>query len=363
MARGSLPAIPDTMMATLFRRSKDLAPIIERVETPKIKFPHDAIVRVCKTTICGTDLHLLRGAVSTIQDRTIMGHEGIGESCGWENKLVNSRWGIALSSHALQGVASASSVHRNFMVTVRMVGGFLGHLIDGMQAEYRRVPHVDASCYFVPRGVKDTPEEEKYVMISDILPTALEIGLLDGKVRDGMTIGIVGVGPVGLAAVIAASSFFRPAQIVAVDLDNYRLSVAKTMGATDVINNKNGDAVEQIMDLTDGKGLDLVVEAIGVPAGWYICQRSVKSGGHIAILGVHGEPATLNLETMWYRNFTMTAGMVHCYTMDDLMQKISEGELDASKLISHHFKLSDIALAYQTFAHASDTQCLGNTIK
>lgn len=206
--QGSLPYMPVTMLATIFQTSEKLEPIIDHVKTPEIIFPHDAIVRVCKTTICGTDLHLLRGAVNDIPKHTIMGHEGIGEVVRVGSAVSKFKIGDRIIVPCITRCGKCAQCAKQFYGHCEDGGWLLGHTIDGMQAEYARVPHVDASCYFVPESVRNTPNEDKYVMLSDILPTALEIGLLDGKLGEGMTIGIVGVGPVGLAAVLTATSFF-----------------------------------------------------------------------------------------------------------------------------------------------------------
>ena len=236
-------------------------------------------------------------------------------------------------------------------------GWVLGNTINGLQTEYARIPLADASCYRLPRGV-DGADEDKYVMLSDIVPTALEVGLMDGEIKKGATIGIVGVGPVGLAALIASVAMYSPKRVFVVDVNQHRLKVAASMGATDLIDNSKGDAAEQIMRETNGVGLDLAIECSGMTVGWEVCQDTVRAGGNIALMGVYGQPATINLERMWYRNFKMSAGMVHCHTIDALMDKVQSRQLDADKLITHQFKLSEIDKAYDTFVNASKTGAL-----
>ena len=348
---------PDTMMATLYPKNGTCVPTWTRVPTPTILKPTDCIIRVHKTTICGTDLHILRGSVVTCLKNTIMGHEGIGHIVEIGSAVTKFTIGDRILVPCITRCNECHFCKKHFYGHCEMGGWILGHTINGMQAEYARIPLVDTSCYCLPLDVTGQ-EEDKYVMLSDILPTGFEIGLLDGNIRDGNSIGIVGVGPVGLAALMSTIALYKPTQIYVVDIDPGRLQVAKDLGATHIINNTNNDAAKQIMDLTDGHGLDLVVECIGMPVGWYVCQEVVKPGGHIAILGVHGQSATINLEKMWYRNFKLSAGMVHCFSIGDLMKKVYDGSLMADKLISHRFGLSNIPDAYSTFANAKETGSL-----
>eukprot|EP00940_MAST-03C_sp_MAST-3C-sp2_P003571 g3571.t1 len=349
-------SLPPTMVAACYAQDGTCVPIVRRVQTPKILEPTDAIIRVHKTTICGTDLHIMRGAVKT-ERLTTLGHEGIGDIVAVGSAVKKYKIGDRVLVPCITRCGACSYCKEKFYGHCVNGGWILGHTINGMQAEYARVPHVDASCYRLPEGICGE-DENKYVMLSDILPTGLEVGLMDGGVSKGMTIGIVGVGPVGLAAVMCAHAFYEPKRLVVVDVNQARLDHAKKLGATDLVNNKNGDAVEQIMRLTNDVGLDLVVECIGIPIGWEICQDTVRAGGNIGILGVHGKPATINLERMWYRNFKMSAGMVHCFTIDALMDQIRTGALQADKLISHKYAMSELSKAYDTFANAGTTGSL-----
>jgi len=230
-----------------------------------------------------------------------------------------------------------------------------------MQAQFVRVPHADHSCYKLPQGVpRNTQEEDKYLMLADILPTSYEIGLVDGDMADGKTLAIVGCGPVGLAAILCACAMYKPKAVIAIDLNEDRLELARDMGATHCMLPNGGE--NQCSDLKsrvdaicgDCDGVDVVVEAVGLPGGWYICQEIVKPGGNIAVLGVHGRPVTFNLERMWYRNFKLTAGMMHGFSIQDLMDKIEDGSLRADKLITHYFQLCQIAEAYTLFNSRQD---------
>jgi len=232
-------------------------------------------------------------------------------------------------------------------------GWILGNTIDGTQAEYVRIPHSDTSLHHIPEG----SDEEALVMLSDILPTGLEVGVLNGKVQPGDTVAIVGAGPIGLAALLTAQ-FYSPAEIIMVDLDDNRLEVSKTFGATQTINSSNGDAVEEVMKLTEDRGVDVAIEAVGIPATFDVCQEIVKAGGHIANIGVHGKSVELHLEKLWVQNITMTTGLVDTYTIPMLMKTVDSGTLEPEQLITHHFKLSDIMKAYDVFGNASKEKAL-----
>lgn len=261
----------------------------EEVPTPTIQDPTDAIVKVTKTTICGTDLHIMKGDVPTVTEGRILGHEGIGiiEQIG--NAVSNFKVGDKVLISCITSCGRCEPCKKRMYSHCANGGGWvLGHLIDGTQAEYVRIPFADNSLYHAPVGM----DEDALVMISDILPTGFECGVLNGQVSPGDTVVIVGAGPVGLAATLTAQ-FYSPAELIVVDTDGNRLEVAMELGATQVISNADGKAVEKIMNLTDGQGVDVAIEAVGVPATFDICQRIVKAGGHIANVGVHGKSVTL----------------------------------------------------------------------
>jgi alcohol dehydrogenase len=232
-------------------------------------------------------------------------------------------------------------------------GWILGNTIDGTQAEYVRIPHADTSLYHIPEGA----DEEALVMLSDILPTGFEVGVLNGKVKPGDVVAIVGAGPIGLAALLTAQ-FYSPAEIIMVDLDDNRLEVSKEFGATKTVNSSDGNAVSKIMELTNEKGVDVSIEAVGIPATFDICQDIVKAGGHIANVGVHGQSVDLKLEKLWVHNITMTTGLVDTYTIPMLMKTLDSGKLEPEQLITHHFKLDEIMEAYDTFGNASEEKAL-----
>eukprot|EP00091_Calanus_sinicus_P021572 TRINITY_DN644_c0_g1_i1.p1 TRINITY_DN644_c0_g1~~TRINITY_DN644_c0_g1_i1.p1 ORF type:complete len:376 (+),score=113.88 TRINITY_DN644_c0_g1_i1:238-1365(+) len=326
---------------------------------PKILQPTDVIVKVLKTTICGTDLHILRGNVSTCAEKRRIGHEGIGEIIEVGRDVKERTVGQRVLVSCITACGKCVECEEKFYGHCENGGWLLGNEIDGMQGTFARIPHADYSTYIVPPQVWNTDVEDGLVMCSDILPTGLELGLLDGGIKPGMTIAIVGVGPVGLAALVS-TSMFTPKALFVIDTNDHRLEVCQQLGKLPglentqihLIDNKNGDAVEQVMKLTNNRGVDLVIEAIGIPAGWYICQDIVRAGGHIAMLGVHGKPATIALEKMWFRNFRLTAGVMHGYTIAGIMEKVIQGEVNPNCLISHKMPMSQMEKAYDMFQHA-----------
>ncbi len=320
---------------------------------PVLTAPGDAIVRVTRTTICGTDLHILKGDVPTATPGRILGHEGVG---------VIDSVGAAVTSfkpgdHVLISCVSACGTCgfcRKQMYSHCTTGGWiLGNSIDGTQAEYVRTPHADMSLYHIPDGAN----EEALVMLSDILPTGFECGTLNGKVQPGGSVAIVGSGPIGLAALLTAQ-FYSPAQIIMIDLDDNRLEIATRFGATHTVNSAGGKAVEAVMKLTGGAGVDTVIEAVGIPATFELCEKLVAAGGTIANIGVHGKPASLHLETLWDRNIAITTRLVDTATIPMLFRTVAANKIDPTLLITHRFTLAEGEKAYATFGNAAETKAL-----
>jgi len=335
---------------------------------PKLQNPTDIIARIHKTTICGTDLHILGGNVPNAKPGLGIGHEGLVDILEVGSEVKKFKVGERVLCCCITACGQCSKCKEGYYGNCEDKEGSwcLGHTINGMQQEFVRVPHADCSCYKIPeKVVPNSEEEDRYLMLADILPTSYEIGLLDGDMADGKTVAIIGAGPVGLAAVLCASTMFKPKAIITIDLDEGRLALSKEkFGATHTIQatrSPNGDTdvksvQEKVLDIVgkDVDGVDVVVEAVGLPGGWAIAQDIVKPGGNIAILGVHGKPVTLNLERMWYRNFKMTAGMMHGYSIPALMKKIETGDLKAERLVSHYWKLNQIEDAYKLFESRKD---------
>lgn len=320
---------------------------------PKIQESTDCVVRILKTTICGTDLHILRGNVSTFKKGSVLGHEGIGivEQCG--SGVESFKPGDKVLVSCITSCGRCNMCRKQLWGQCLKGGWILGNEIDGCQAEMVRVPHAETSMHHIPEDI----DHESLVFLSDIFPTGLEVGVQDGNVQPGSSVAVVGCGPVGLAALMTAK-FYSPGRIFAIDNNQHRLDSSIELGATDAVNNSENTAVEQILEATDGIGVDVVIEAIGVPAGWDMSQQLVRPGGNIAVLGVHGKSATINLQDMWKRNFTMTAGLVHTHTIPMLMEQIRMGSLKPELLSTHNFGLSETMEAYETFTNAEEHKSL-----
>ena len=325
----------------------------EEKPKPTIKVPTDAIVKIVKTTICGTDLHIMKGDVPAVTDGRIIGHEGVGiiEEVG--SSVSNFKKGDHVLISCITSCGKCEYCKKGMYSHCADGGWILGNLIDGTQAEYVRIPYADNSLYPIPQGA----DEEALVMLSDILPTGFECGVLNGQVKPGDTIAIVGAGPVGLAALLT-SQFYSPAEIIVIDMDDNRLNVAKTFGATQLVNSSDGKAVEKVLKLTGGKGVDVAIEAVGVPATFEICEEIVAAGGHIANIGVHGKSVSLHLEKLWSSNITITTRLVDTVTTPMLFKTVQSRKIEPRKLITHHFKLDQIVEAYKVFGNAAKEKAL-----
>jgi len=320
---------------------------------PEIAAPTDAIVKITKTTICGTDLHILKGDLPSCQPGRILGHEGVGivESVG--SAVTAFKAGDRVLISCVTACGKCEYCRKGMFSHCATGGWILGNTIDGAQAEFVRTPYADTSLYPIPDGA----DEEALVMLSDILPTGFECGVLNGKVQPGATLAIVGSGPIGLAALLTAQ-FYSPGEIIMIDLDDNRLEVAKRFGATKTINSTDGKAVEALMKLTGNRGVDTAIEAVGIPATFELCEQIVAPGGVIANIGVHGVPVTLHLERLWDRNISITTRLVDTASTPMLLKVFKAQKIDPKRLITHRFKLDDILQAYETFENAAKTKAL-----
>jgi len=331
----------------------------EEVPNPVISQPTDVIVKMSATTICGTDLHILKGDVPEVKVGRILGHEGIGvitevgsgvtqlavgdrvilscvSSCG---RCSNCRQG--LYSHCLDAEGIAG------------IGWIFGYMIDGTQAEYVRVPFAENSVYKVPEGMTDA----EGILLSDILPTGFEIGVQYGQVKPGDVVAVVGAGPVGLSSVMTAR-LYGPSKIIAIDLDSARLKRASEFGATNVVNSGDKDWKEQVLALTDGAGVDVAIEAVGVPATFTMATEIVRPGGHVANIGVHGKSVDLKLNELWIKNIDISMGLVNTNTLGMLLKLVAEHKLPADKFVTHEFSFDQVIEAYDTFGNASKYDAL-----
>jgi alcohol dehydrogenase len=326
----------------------------EEVPKPVIIDDTDAIVRVDAVTICGTDLHILKGDVPAVTDGRILGHEAVGTvesvGAGVKNVAVGDR--VLVSCITACG-ACRYCRERSYGQCLGGGGWILGHKIDGTQAEYVRVPFADTSTYEIPPGVTD----EQILMLADIVPTGYEVGVLNGQVRPGDVVAIVGAGPIGLSAIMG-SRLYSPAHVVAIDLADSRLEAAKQFGADITINNSREDALAIVRDLTGGLGADVTIEAVGVPDTFELATQLARPGGHIANIGVHGQPAMLHLEELWIRNVTITTGLVDTFSTPTLLRLTEGHQVDVDRFITHHFTLDQFDEAYDVFANAADTGAL-----
>lgn len=320
---------------------------------PEITAPGDAVIRITKTTICGTDLHILKGDVPTCEPGRVLGHEGVGIVDSIGDAVTAFKPGDRVLISCISACGKCLYC-RKLMYSHCTTGGWiLGNKIDGTQAEFVRIPHADTSLYPIPLGL----DEEALVMLSDILPTGFECGVLNGKIQPGSTVGIVGSGPIGLAALLTAQ-FYAPAQVIMIDLDDSRLATAKRFGATAIVNSTDSHAAEAILKMTDGRGVDTAIEAVGIPATFELCEKIVAPGGVIANIGVHGTKVDLHLENLWDRNITITTRLVDTVSTPMLLSILQSKKIDPTQLITHRFKLDKILDAYETFGNAANTHAL-----
>jgi alcohol dehydrogenase len=326
---------------------------LEEKIKPVINNMTDAIVKITNTTICGTDLHIIKGKMPAVKSGRTLGHEGVGiiEQSG--AGVSNFSAGDHVLISCITSCGKCLNCRQGFYSHCENGGWMLGNFIDGTQAEYVLIPHADNSLYHIPGG----SDEEALVMLSDIMPTGFECGVLKGRVKPGDIVAIVGAGPLGLAA-LAAARLYSPAAIIIIDIDDNRLDIAKKFGATFVINNMDGKASEKVMVFTSGRGVDVAIEAVGISVTFDICQMIVAAGGHIANIGVHGKPVQLNLDKLWSRNITLTTHLVDTVTIPALLNIFASGKLLLKQFITHRFSLNDVMQAYDTSSNSMKENAL-----
>lgn len=329
----------------------------EDAPNPTIEQPTDVIIKVDTTTICGTDLHILKGDVPAVTDGRILGHEAVGTITEVGEAVTDFKAGDRILVPAITNCGKCLYCKNNQPSHCQTLGGLgwvFGHLINGSQAEYLRVPFAETSVHKVPEGLSDVD----VLFLTDALPTGFEIGVLNGRTTYGDTVAIIGAGPVGLGAVMTAG-LAGAGRVITVDMDENRMDKAIELGATDKVNAGASDAVEQIKALTtDGLGVDVAIEAVGVPAAFQTCVDVVRPHGSIANVGVHGNPVELPLHWMWIQNINLATGLVDCYSVDRLLAMVKSGRLQASKMATHHFKMSEFMDAYDLFANAAQNKAI-----
>ena len=342
----------DHLMKALVYHGPD-SKSLQDMPKPALRDATDAIVRITKTTICGTDLHILKGHVPSVTKDRILGHEGTGivEEIG--SSVTRFKVGDRVIISCITACGKCDYCRSGMCSHCEHGGWILGNTIDGTQAEHVRIPWADTSLHAIPANA----DEESMVMLSDILPTGYECGVLNGCVKPGDTVAIVGAGPIGLAALLTAR-FYAPSDIIMIDVNEGRLDIAKKLGATMLIDSSYGHVVEKAMAMTHGRGVDVAIEAVGVPETFELCQAIIAAGGHIANVGVHGESVPLHLETLWSRNITITTRLVDAVTTPLLLKTVISGKLEPKQLITHCFALHDVMAAYDTFANAAREHAL-----
>ena len=323
------------------------------VPDPVVRDPQDAVVRVDAVTICGTDLHILKGDVPTVDPGRVLGHEAVGTVVDVGSGVGALKPGDRVLVSCITACGRCAYCRDGRYGQCLGGGGWiLGHRIDGTQAQHVRVPFADTSTHLLSETISD----ESALMLADILPTAYEVGTLAGKVGPGDSVVIVGAGPIGLAAVLTAQ-LFSPSVLAVVDMDENRLAVARSAGATHALT-AGPDLTEQVRALTGGLGADVAIEAVGTPATFESCVELVRPGGHVANIGVHGSPATLHLERDWIRDLTITTGLVDTRTTPTLLRMVDAGQIDVGMLVTHRFTLDDVEDAYEVFVHATASSAL-----
>ena len=331
----------------------------EEVPDPKIVDPTDVIVRVDTTTICGTDLHILKGDVPAVTDGRVLGHEGVGTITEIGSAVSKLVVGDRVIISCITSCGSCSYCHQQLPAHclnkegASGIGWIFGHLIDGTQAEYVRVPFAESSLHKLPAGVSD----EAAVMLSDILPTGFEIGVRNGRVKPGDVVAVVGAGPVGLSAMMTAG-LYGASRIVAIDLDDNRLAQAKSFGATDSVNSGSAGWKAKLMAMTDGMGVDVAIEAVGVPQTFDMATEIIRPGGTVANVGVHGTSVELKLQDLWIKDVAITTGLVSATTTPMLLKLVAQGKLTPERFVTHRFTFDSIMDAYDTFSRAAQSKAL-----
>ena len=331
----------------------------KEVPTPTILKPTDAIIKVETTTICGTDLHILKGDVPAVTPGRILGHEGVGTITELGSSVTNFKVGDRVIISCIKSCGACANCKQGLYSHclgdegVSGLGWVLGHLIDGTQAEYVRIPYADNSLHLMPAGVNDT----EAVMLSDILPTGFEMGIQYGAVKPGDVVAVIGAGPVGLSAIVTAS-LYGAARVIAIDLDKNRLEKSREFGATDTVLSGSANWKEEVLAMTDGAGVDVAIEAVGVPLTFEMATEIVRPGGHVANVGVHGKAVSLELQNLWIQNISISMGLVNTNTTPLLLKLVMSKKIQAEKFATHFFSFDEFIDAYDTFSRAAETKAL-----
>ena len=329
------------------------------VPNPVIRHSTDVIVKMVATTICGTDLHILKGDLPEVEVGRILGHEGIGVITEIGSAVTQLSVGDKVILSCVSSCGKCSNCRRGLyghcldpegMVGI---GWIFGYMIDGTQAEYVRVPFAENSVYLMPESLSDS----EGILLSDILPTGFEIGVQYGHVNPGDVVAVIGSGPVGLSAVTTAR-LYGPSKIIAIDLDSARLKRALDFGAAETVNSGDADWMTQVMALTDGQGVDVAIEAVGLPQTFTMATEIVRPGGSVANIGVHGKSVDLALDKLWIRNIDISMGLVNTNTLGMLLKLVTEKQLPVEGFVTHEFSFDQVLEAYDVFGNASKYDAL-----
>ncbi|KAI9042849.1 zinc-dependent alcohol dehydrogenase family protein [Aspergillus affinis] len=322
---------------------------VEERPIPLLAAPSDAIVKMRHTTICGTDLHILKGDVPSVKPNRVIGHEGVGTLIGKGSAVT----GLHISDTVLISSISACGVCKSCRKGLNahcVDGGWvLGNKIDGTHAEYVRIPHATTSLYKLPANINPAAA----VALSDALPTGMECGAISASVQPGHLVAIVGAGPVGLAALLSAK-LYTPAKMVVIDKDETRLEYARRIGVDHAISADTPDLVKKLYEITEGSGFDSVIEAVGIPSTFELCQQLVAPGGTIANVGVHGRKVDLHLDQLWDRNISIKTQLVNSHSIPTLLRLSQAGLITPETIVTHSFPFSDITGAYASFHNAAE---------
>src|ERR1039458_3576406 len=326
---------------------------------PKIEMPTDVIVKMVATTICGTDLHILKGDVPEVEVGRILGHEGVGVITEIGSGVTQLAVGDKVILSCVSSCGRCSNCRQSLYSHcldpegIAGIGWIFGYMIDGTQAEFVRVPFAENSVYKMPESLSDS----EGILLSDILPTGFEIGVQYGQVNPGDVVAVIGSGPVGLASVMTAR-LYGPSKIIAIDLDDSRLKRASGFGATDTVNSGDADWKKQVFALTDGQGVDVAIEAVGVPQTFTMATEIVRPGGSVANIGVHGKPVELALNELWIKNIDISMGLVNTNTLAMLLKLVTEKKLPAESFVTHEFSFDQILQEYDVFGKAAQNDAL-----
>lgn len=325
---------------------------LDKRPVPKIKDKRDAIVKVTMSSICTSDLHIIRGFVPKAVPETILGHEFVGEIVDVGSDIKNLKKGDRVSANCETFCGQCYFCKRGFINNCLYGGWEIGCTIDGCQAEYVRVPFADTGLTKLP----DNISYENALFVGDILSSGYW-GAELCEIQKGDTVAVIGAGPVGLCSMISAK-LLGAEKIIAIDVDDTRLEIAKNQNLADVvINPLNSDVEKEVKDLTERRGADSVIEAAGGKDTFQTAWKIARANAIVALVAMYEENQTLPLPDMYGKNLTFKTGGVDAVNCSKLVDLISEKKINTDFLITNKFSLDNIQQAYKLFENKSDN-CL-----